>query len=272
MILLCIILIIISFCYKQINMFIHKTGIGKGVFSIKKHKNIPSIRVKSGLFLKNLYKMLDHWYIMVIRSKYINSTGLSHTDVYAFFEIYLNSDVQRPFPYTKKDLQKMSRLGGKYIIFNENNLLVSSYTPEELYKFDSLFMMVQSAGSKLSQLAYYCENISNLFKDVIPIRPLDCYTPVFQCDLDASELDISKHIASSAHHYYFINGKNKECNWCDGFFNEIKIKGDEELTERIIMSCIYQTSIEIRMKLYFREHCFVNELCEIIGEYLIVFN
>jgi hypothetical protein len=242
---------------------------GKDIHLIKKHKNISNNRIKSKLFLKNLYQMFDHWYIMVMRSKYINSTGLSHADVYAFFEIYLNSDVQRPFPYTIEDLQKMSILG-KYVIFNEKNLSVSSYTHEELYKFDSLFMVVQSAGSKLARLAYYYENISNLFKDVIPIRPLDCYTPVFKCDLNASELDISKHIASSAQHSYFFNGPNKQCNWCDEFFN--KIKDDEELTERIIMSCIYQTSIEIRMKLYFGEHRFVDELCEIISRYLIDFN
>jgi hypothetical protein len=59
------------------------------------------------------------------------------------------------------------------------------------------------------------------------------------------------------------------CLLCKEF--RIKIPNESVLIKRIVMSCIYQTSVQIQMKIYFKNTQFYRtvDICNIIGEYLI---
>jgi hypothetical protein len=59
------------------------------------------------------------------------------------------------------------------------------------------------------------------------------------------------------------------CLLCKEF--RIKIPNESVLIKRIVMSCIYQTSVQIQMKIYFKntQYYRIDDICDIIGEYLI---
>jgi hypothetical protein len=60
------------------------------------------------------------------------------------------------------------------------------------------------------------------------------------------------------------------CLLCKEFC--IKIPNESVLIKRIVMSCIYQTSVQIQMKIYFKntQYYRIDDICDIIGEYLII--